>query len=51
MLVIVIIMINQTVRIMKSKKANLFVKKKTKSADEQRGKEYGSGHSSSYIDA
>jgi hypothetical protein len=50
MLVIVIIMINQTVRIMKSKKANLFVKKKTKSADE-RGKEYGSGHSSSYIDA
>jgi hypothetical protein len=50
MLVILIIMINQTVRTIKSKKANLFVKKKLKSADE-RGKDYGSERRSSYIDA
>jgi hypothetical protein len=50
MVVILIIMINQTVRAIKSKKANLFVKKKIKPADE-RGKEYGSDHRSSYIDA
>jgi hypothetical protein len=50
MLVILIILINQMVRTIKSKKTNLFVKKKIKSADE-RGKEYGGEHSSSYIDA
>ncbi len=49
MLVVAIILINQKVRAIKSKKANLFLKKKTRSADE-RGNEYGSGHSS-YIDA
>jgi hypothetical protein len=50
MVLILIIMINQTVRIFKSKKANLFIKKKIKSADE-RGKEYGTDRRSSYIDA
>ncbi|MDB5022491.1 MAG: hypothetical protein JWP78_246 [Mucilaginibacter sp.] len=49
-LVIAIILINQAVRTIKSKKANLFVKKKVKSADE-RGREYGGEHRSSYIDA
>jgi hypothetical protein len=46
-LLILIILLNQWV---KSQKANLFVKKKIKPANE-RGKEYGSEHPSSYIDA
>jgi len=47
---ILIILINQMVRTIKSQRTNLIVKRKTKPADE-REKEYGSGRRSSYIDA